>query len=82
MIGQDGQGTSGQGHPLPDSEEAREQEIPEHLVREKGHGDDAHDALQPAGDPVAPDGESYEIRRDQAKHQDRGQGFAEGPGRG
>ena len=52
----------GQGHPLPDSVEAREDEIPEHLVREKGHGDDAHAAIQPAGDPVAPDGESYEIR--------------------
>ena len=49
----------GQGHPLPDSEEAREDEIPEHLVREKGHGDDARAAVQPAGDPVAPDGESY-----------------------
>jgi hypothetical protein len=82
MIGQDRQGTSGQGHPLPDSEEAREDEIPEHLVREKGHGDDAHDALQPAGDAVAPDGESYEIRRDQAQHQDRGQGFAEESRRG
>jgi hypothetical protein len=63
MIGQDRQGTSGRGHPLPDS-------------------DDAHDALQPSGDPVAPDGESYEIRHDQAEHQDRGQSFAEGSGRG
>jgi hypothetical protein len=53
---------AGQGHPLPDSEEAREDEIPEHLVREKGHGDDAHAAVQPARDPVAPDGERYEMK--------------------
>jgi hypothetical protein len=53
----------GQGHPLPDSEEAREDEIPEHLVREKGHGDDAHVGVQPAGAPVAPDGERYEVDR-------------------
>ena len=43
----------GQGHPLPDSEEAREDEVPEHLVREKGHGDDARAAARPAGDAVA-----------------------------
>jgi hypothetical protein len=53
----------GQGHPLPGSDEAREDEIPEHLVREKGHGDDARAAVQPAGNPVAPDGETYEADR-------------------
>lgn len=53
----------GQGHPLPGSDEAREDEIPEHLVREKGHGDDASAAVQPAGDPVAPDGEAYPADR-------------------
>lgn len=53
---------SGQGHPLPDSAEAREDEIPEHLVREKGHGDDAYARSRPADDAVAPDGEHYEIR--------------------
>jgi hypothetical protein len=53
----------GQGHPLPDSAEAREDEIPEHLVREKGHGDDAHAAVQPAGKAVAPDGEPYPVDR-------------------
>jgi hypothetical protein len=53
----------GQGHPLPGSEEARDDEIPEHLVREKGHGDDARAAVQPAGDPAAPDGERYPIDR-------------------
>jgi len=51
--------TGGKGHPLPASAEAREEEIPEHLVREKGHGDDSLAAVQPADDPVAPDGESY-----------------------
>jgi hypothetical protein len=62
MTGQEErEAAGGQGHPLPDSAEAREGEIPEHLVREKGHGDDSHAAIQPAGDPVAPDGESYEI---------------------
>jgi hypothetical protein len=62
MAGQEREGEAGQGHPLPDSEEAREDEIPEHLVREKGHGDDAHAPSRPAGDAVAPDGEHYETR--------------------
>ena len=44
-----------QGPPLPDSEEAREEEIPEHLVREKGHGDDAQKKNQADGERVAPD---------------------------
>ncbi len=52
-----------QGHPLPDSDEAREEEIPEHLVRDKGHGDDAHEAARPDGVHVAPDGERYPIER-------------------
>ena len=59
MIARAREAEEGSGHPLPDSEEAREAEIPEHLVREKGHGDDAREAVQPAGDAVAPDGESY-----------------------
>ena len=52
---------SGTGHPLPRSAEAREDLVPEHLVREKGHGDDA---AAPAldGKAVAPDGEEYEAR--------------------
>jgi hypothetical protein len=54
----------GQGHPLPDSAEAREDEIPEHLVREKGHGDDAHEPASPSGERVAPDGEHYEVGPD------------------
>ena len=58
-----GGATGGQGHPLPDSAEARQDEIPEHLVLEKGHGDDARAAVQPAGEAVAPDGESYSVDR-------------------
>jgi hypothetical protein len=59
-------GKAGGGHPLPASDEARAGELPEHLVREKGRGGDARDAVQPAQDPVSPDGESYDIGRDQA----------------
>jgi hypothetical protein len=51
----------GKGHPLPDSAEAREDEIPEHIVREKGHGDDAHQPASPADERTAPDGERYEV---------------------
>ena len=50
---------SGTGHPLPRSDEARHNEIPEHLEEEKGCGDDAKAAIQPAGDAVGPDGEPY-----------------------
>ena len=51
----------GEGHPLPDSAEAREDEIPEHLVREKGHGDDAHAPASTSPERTAPDGERYEV---------------------
>ena len=51
----------GQGHPLPDSAEARDDQIPEHLVREKGHGDDAHEPASTSGVRVAPDGETYDV---------------------
>jgi hypothetical protein len=50
----------GGGHPLPASAEAREGEIPEHLVREKGHGDDAGEPANPSEERTAPDGEPYE----------------------
>jgi hypothetical protein len=63
MTGPEEDEAGGQGHPLPGSAEAREDEIPEHLVREKGHGDDAHAAARPAGEAVAPDGERYEVDR-------------------
>src|SRR5688500_19047924 len=50
---------SGKGHPLPRSDEARHNEIPEHLEEEKGCGDDAKAAIQPDGEAVGPDGEPY-----------------------
>jgi hypothetical protein len=54
----------GQGYPLPDSAEAREDEIPEHLVREKGHGDDAHAPARPSEERTAPDGRHYQVGPD------------------
>ena len=54
-----GEGKAATGHPLPRSEEARHDRIPEHLVSEKGVGDDAEAAVQPASAPVDPDGEIY-----------------------
>ena len=54
----------GQGHPLPDSEEAREGEVPEHLVDGKGHGDDAHAPARGGKDAVAPDGTPYPTAND------------------
>jgi hypothetical protein len=49
---------SGTGHPLPQSEEARQTEIPEDLEARKGHGADGAEAAQ-ATDHVNPDGEPY-----------------------
>ena len=69
----------GKGHPLPGSDEARHDEIPEHLERDKGRGDDAKATVQPAGQPVAPDGEPYgddELKSDRQPQQDRGPGIA------
>lgn len=86
---------TGKGHPLPGSDEARHNEIPEHLARDKGRGDDARQRIQPDGEPVEPDGETYrygdlgrgpggtdDLAEDQAAHQDRGQGAAESGGDG
>ena len=50
---------SGKGHPLPSSDEARHREVPEHLAREKGCGDDATDLVQPPDEAVNPDGRRY-----------------------
>jgi len=50
---------SDEGHPLPGSKEARHKEIPEHLAREKGRGDD-HEAVVQPQDAVNPDGEPYQ----------------------
>ena len=50
---------AGKGHPLPASDEARHDEIPEALAAEKGRGDDAKPAARPGSDAVNPDGEPY-----------------------
>ena len=81
-MGENGRHGDGEGHPLPDSDEAREDELPEHLIREKGHGEDAHEPSDPSGEAVAPDGTRYALKQDQAAHQDRGQSSAEDPERG
>jgi hypothetical protein len=57
---------AGQGHPLPASDEARTEALPEHLRREKGTGGDDEEAARPGGEAVAPDGESYPTGRDDA----------------
>ena len=59
-------GGTGQGHPLPASDEARTEALPEHLLREKGKGEDEKAPARPAAKAVAPDGESYEIGRGEA----------------
>lgn len=46
------------GHPLPESREARQNEVPEELEQRKGEGDDGARAVQ-ATEPVNPDGEPY-----------------------
>ncbi|HEY0414665.1 MAG TPA: hypothetical protein VGD66_16140 [Allosphingosinicella sp.] len=49
----------GKGHPLPGSDEARHNEIPESLERAKGRGDDPEPVVQPGRDAANPDGERY-----------------------
>jgi hypothetical protein len=49
----------GKGHPLPASDEARHDEIPEGVAEEKGRGDDSRPVVQPGRDAVNPDGEPY-----------------------
>ncbi|TMJ17574.1 MAG: hypothetical protein E6G92_14800 [Alphaproteobacteria bacterium] len=73
----EGEGRSETGHPLPHSPEAKIDEVSEHLVREKGRGDDSAEPAQSQSDLVGPDGEAYGLKRDQAAHQDRGQGWIE-----
>lgn len=46
------------GHPLPGSEEARHNEVPEDLEARKGEGADGKAAVQ-ATEPVEPDGTPY-----------------------
>jgi hypothetical protein len=51
-------GGKGSGHPLPESEESRHDEIPESLEDAKGEGDDGAEAAR-EGVAVNPDGEPY-----------------------
>jgi hypothetical protein len=48
-----------QGHPLPESDEARHNEIPEDIEQEKGRGEEGREAVQPTRPAVNPDGEAY-----------------------
>ena len=47
------------GHPLPGSDEARHNEIPEGLEEEKGRGADPRPVTTPNPTGVNPDGEPY-----------------------
>jgi hypothetical protein len=49
---------SGEGHPLPESQEARHNEVPELDEARKGEGEEGKAAVQ-AKRPVNPDGEPY-----------------------
>jgi hypothetical protein len=50
---------SGKGHPLPASDEARHNEIPEDVAEAKGEGDDSKPVVQPGSEAANPDGELY-----------------------
>lgn len=47
------------GHPLPESGEARHNEIPESIEQEKGEGEEGKPVVQPREPAVNPDGEPY-----------------------
>jgi hypothetical protein len=47
------------GHPLPASDEARHDLVPEHLEKEKGLGDDPVARVTPPGDAADPEGKPY-----------------------
>ena len=49
----------GKGHPLPESDEARHEEIPESLAEAKGRGEEGREAVAPSPTGVNPDGEAY-----------------------
>ena len=49
----------GKGHPLPESDEARHNEIPEQIEQEKGRGDEGEAVIQPRDPAINPDGEPY-----------------------
>lgn len=68
------------GHPLPGSDEARHNEVPEHLEREKGEGDDPRPVIQPDGDPVRPDGKPYRYDDAQVSRAPHGSALSGGQG--
>ena len=68
--------SGGSGHPLPGSDEARHNEVPETLEEEKGRGADPRPVVTPNPDGANPDGERY--RYDDLG---RGPGTAEPPQR-
>ncbi|HEY0625168.1 MAG TPA: hypothetical protein VGD10_00385 [Allosphingosinicella sp.] len=47
------------GHPLPESDEARHNEIPEQIEEEKGRGAEGKAVVQPLQPASNPDGEPY-----------------------
>lgn len=51
--------SGGKGHPLPESDEARHNEIPESLEAAKGLGADGKAVVSPDPTGVNPDGEPY-----------------------
>ena len=51
--------SGGKGHPLPESDEARHNEIPEDIAEEKGRGEDGREVVTPDPAAVNPDGERY-----------------------
>jgi hypothetical protein len=50
---------SGTGHPLPESDEARHNEVPEHAAEEKGRGEEGREVVTPSPHAINPDGEVY-----------------------
>jgi hypothetical protein len=47
------------GHPLPESDEARHNEVPERAEKEKGRGEEGQPGVQPTQPAANPDGEPY-----------------------
>ena len=49
----------GKGHPLPESDEARHNEIPEDIAEAKGRGEEGREVVTPEPTGVNSDGERY-----------------------
>ena len=52
-------GREGKRHPLPQSGEARHNEIPETDEEEKGRGEEGEAITTPSSEPVDPEGNPY-----------------------